>query len=257
MDKDLNGLTIVQNHPGTGYTERQHASKNRMRACSLLAAASLLVFHAAPATADGPGRGMTAQFERDYLAHVIDHHYSALRITELAAGTDTQRDRAVNNPEEGTSPTPDTTATPPKAGMDAIKSLARMANRVQREEIAKAQKFLREWYGMNHSPTLSAESQQQIQVLEQTPAGAQFEQKFLRLFSNHHYEVLQPSLDCQVNADIDHHELKDYCEGILHNQVREIGEMREMLCQQFAICDYLPTMGVQGQSSAAAGATRQ
>ena len=123
---------------------------------SVLALSALAV---PPAQADAPGRGQTAQFERDYLTFIIDHHYSALRMTELAAGTDTQRDPPVDNPEEGTSPTPDTSATPPKAGMGDIKSMARMGNRMQREEIVKAQKFLRDWYGTSHDPTVRPEAQ--------------------------------------------------------------------------------------------------
>lgn len=220
-------------------------------------AATALTFSAlamAPAQAEGPGRGQTAQFERDYLTFIIDHHYSALRITELAAGTDVQRDPPVNNPQEGTSPTPNTAATPPKAGMEDIKSMARMGNRMQREEILKAQKFLREWYGVNHTPTVRPEGQQIIQVLEQTPGGAQFEQAYLQLFSNHHYAALHPSLDCKVKADNDHHKLKEYCDGIVHHQAMEINDMRDMLCKQFSICDYQPSTGTRVQASATAAA---
>lgn len=223
-------------------------------AVTTLTCSALLI---GPAQADGPGRGQTAEFERDYLTFIIDHHFSALRMTELAAGTDTQRDPPVDNPQEGTSPTPSTSPTPPKAGMDDIKSMARMANRMQREEILTAQNFLREWYGETHTPTVRAEGQQQIRLLEQTSAGAQFEQTFLQIFSNHHYGALHPSLDCQVKSDNDHHQLKEYCEGIVHNQVREINNMREMLCRQFSICDYQPTTGTRIQSSATASTTRQ
>lgn len=223
--------------------------KRRIRGFAV-AGLAFSAFGMAPAQAESPGRGQTAQFERDYLTFIIDHHYSALRMTELAAGTDTQRDPPVNNPQEGTSPTPSTAATPPKAGMDEIKSMARMANRMQREEILKAQKFLRDWYGTNHTPTLRPEGQQMIQQLEQTPAGAQFEQAFLKLFSNHHYAALHPSLDCQVKSDIDHHQLQGYCEGIVHNQVREINDMREILCKQFSVCDYQPTGSTSMQTSA-------
>lgn len=217
-----------------------------------LCAAVLLTATAIPASADGPGRGITAAFEQDYLKFIIDHHYSALRMTELAAGTDLQRDAAIDNKEEGTSPTPGTSATPPKAGMDEIKSMARGANRMQREEIMKAQKMLKDWYGATYTPKLQAEGQQQIQLLEQTAGGAQFEQTFLQVFSSHHYRALSPSLDCQVKADIAHDKLKNYCEGIVHNQVMGIDEMRKMLCKQFAICDFQPTAGLRGQYSGSA-----
>jgi hypothetical protein len=66
-----------------------------------------------------------------------------------------QRDPQVNNPKEGTAPTPSTAPTPAKASAEEIKSMARMANRSQREEIAKAQRFLLEWYGVAHVPQVT------------------------------------------------------------------------------------------------------
>ncbi|WP_136415824.1 DUF305 domain-containing protein [Herbaspirillum sp. ST 5-3] len=203
----------------------------------------------APASADSPGRGITAQFEKDYLTFIINHHFSALRMTELAAGTDLQREAAIDNPQEGTSPTPDTSATPAKATSDEIKSMARQANRMQREEIATAQRFLREWYGINSTPQLLPEGQQQIQLLEQTAAGEQFNHVFLEVFSSHHYRALAPSQDCRVKADLKHDSLIHYCEGIVENQTRGINEMRKQLCDKFNICDFQPTTGVRGQSS--------
>jgi uncharacterized protein (DUF305 family) len=210
-------------------------------ALTLCAAVSL------PVHADQPGRGLTAQFEKEYLTFVINHHFSALRMTELAAGTDLQRDTAVHNPEEGTAPTPDTSATPAKASSEQIKSLARQANRAQREEIVKAQRFMREWYGVNVTPQVLPEGQHAIQLLEQTGAGPQFNQAFLEVFSSHHYRILAPSLDCQVKSDEKHDELKRTCENITVTQKNQINNMRHMLCKEFSVCDFQPG-GIRGQS---------
>ena len=57
-----------------------------------------------------------------------------------------------------------------------------------------------------------------IAMLESTPAGAQFNQTFLRSFSNHHLSALSPSLSCQVKSDISHGELLRYCEDIVVTQ---------------------------------------
>lgn len=195
------------------------------------------------ATADGPGRGSTATFEKNYLVFIIDHHYSALRMTELAAGTDTQRNAPVSNPGEGTSPTPGYGATVAKASDDQIRSMSRQANRTQREEIMRAQRFLRDWYGMQHTPQLTADGQRMIATLESTPAGAQFNQTFLRTFSNHHLSALAPSLHCQVKSDIDHDSLHRYCENIVVTQKNQINEMRHMLCEQFRDCGFMPATG--------------
>lgn len=208
---------------------------------SALSATVILALAAPAANANGPGRGATAEFEKDYLEFIIDHHYSALRMTELAAGTDLQRDAPVDNPQEGTAPTPNTNPTPAKATEDQIKSMSRQANRTQREEIVKAQKFLMDWYGINHTPQLQPQGRQAIQQLEQTPAGTEFNRTFLQTFSNHHYRALFPSLACQVKRDIDHDELERYCSGIVHSQTNQINDMREMLCKRFSICGFVPT----------------
>ncbi|RBA62235.1 DUF305 domain-containing protein [Stutzerimonas zhaodongensis] len=213
-----------------------------LRRVGFLGATALLTgaLISAPTQAAGPGNGRTAPFEQSYLKFIIDHHFSALRMTELAAGTDVQRDPQVNNPREGTAPTPSTAATPAKASAEEIKSMARMANRSQREEIAKAQRFLLEWYGVAHVPQVTPAGQRAIQALTYESPGAQFDRAFLANFSNHHYLALGPSQECRVKFDLKHEELKHYCEGIVQTQTRQINDMRAQLCERFNVCDYQP-----------------
>lgn len=198
-----------------------------------------------PAFADQPGRGRTAQFEVTYLRFIIDHHFSALRMTELAAGTDVVRDAEIS-PTEGTSPSPGFSASPPKATLPEILSMARAGNRMQREEILKAQRFLREWYGQEYQPRLRANGRVLIALLERTPAGADFDRVFLQAFSRHHYRALQPSVDCQVNRELRHDPLQRYCSGIVHAQTDQITDMRELLCDEFGVCDFLPSEPLRG-----------
>lgn len=197
---------------------------------------------AGPAQAMQPGRGPTGAFEVDYLKFIIDHHYSALRTTEIAAGTDATRDAAIS-PTEGTSPTPQTEPTHAKAQLESVKSIARKANRMQREEILTAQQFLRDWYNIDYQPRLRPEGQQLIKTLESTAAGPTFDQTFLQLFSRHHYMALIPSLQCTVGADVAHVDLERYCRGIVEAQMMEIDEMRHMLCDRFANCTFQPFGG--------------
>ncbi|ANF23780.1 hypothetical protein PS273GM_00795 [Stutzerimonas stutzeri] len=93
--------------------------------------------------------------------------------------------------------------------------MARMANRSQREEIAKAQRFLIEWYGVAHLPQVTPAGQRAIQALTYESPGAQFDRAFLANFTNHHYMALAPSQECRVKFDLKHEELKHYCEGIV------------------------------------------
>lgn len=191
---------------------------------------------------DTPGRGRTAAFEINYLRFIINHHFSALRISELAAGTDQVRDAAIA-PTEGTAPTEGFPSTPSKSRLDEIKSMARAANRTQREEIATAQQMLRDWYNTEHRPTITPDGQRLIDAVESAPSGRAFDQAFLMNFSRHHYMALQPSLDCQVHRELEHDKLDRYCRGIVHAQVNEITDMRMMLCREFSLCDYQPSQG--------------
>lgn len=180
-----------------------------------------------------------AQFEQRYLKFVIDHHFGALRMTELAAGTNVHRSAAIL-PNEGTSPTVNFRTTVAKAALDDIKSMARKDNRVQREEILAAQRMLLKWYGIRHAPRLSTASQDMIALLERTPPGAQFDKAYLRHMSHHHHEVLAPSVDCVVGASLSHGELKRYCKGIVDAQMMEIDEMGHLLCERYSDCHWQP-----------------
>ncbi len=220
---------------------------------ALLSALGAVTLGAASAVpADEPGRGLTASFEIRYLKFIVDHHYAALRMTELAAGTDATRDAAIS-PAEGTSPTPSTTAVQAKAVSDELKSMARRNNRMQREEILTGLSFLHDWYGIDYLPRVREMNSQQIALLEKAPAGASFDHLFMEVLSRHHFTALEPSSRCQAASDISHDALHRYCSGIVHAQINDIQDMREMLCKQFNICDYQPTVGLKGRHSGAEG----
>lgn len=223
-------------------------TKNRNGLWTKLIGLALVASVSGSAFADQPGRGLNAEFEKRYLREIIDHHYSALRITELAAGTDLQRDDAIS-PMEGTSPTPRTAPVQAKAGSEEIKSMARMNNRMQREEILQAQAFLRDWYGINHSPRLPAEARAQIAILEKAAPGRAFDHLFLEVLSRHHYMALGPSTDCQIAADQLHDALIRYCAAIVHAQIKDIQDMRDMLSKEFNYHDYAPLSGDRGRHS--------
>jgi uncharacterized protein (DUF305 family) len=195
-----------------------------------------------PLAADGPGRGLTAQFEIDFLKFTIDHHSGALRMTELAAGTDTKRSAGIS-PTEGTSPSPEFPSTPARAFLDEVKSLARRNNRMQREEIPTAQAFLQQWYGMTYEPRLTDDAVEAITHLEEADV------EFMELFSRDHFMIIQASAECLVASELRHHELRRLCRGFIENQVNDIDEMRHLLCEHYGICDYQPLKGMEGQHS--------
>lgn len=204
-----------------------------------LAALLITVFWAPAIRAAEPGRGRTAEFEVRFLEQAIDHHFSALRMTELAAGTDVDRDPEISA-DEGTAPTPETEPTDAKASLDEIRSLARRNNRAQREEILGAQQLLREWYGREHEPQLSAEATAMLAELESAEPGEEFDRLFLESFSQHHFPITLRAVECLASRELRHDALRRMCRNILEAQIVDIDEMRHLLCEEFSVCDFIP-----------------
>lgn len=224
----------------TTWHWRRRLIDKAARSVFVLGAAAALI---APATqAAQPGRGITANFEVRLMQLIADHHYSALRMTELAAGTDPQRAGNLTS-NEGTSPTPGYPATRAKSSLDEIKSMARMENRAQREEILHLQMLLREWYGINYEPRLGQEAQQMLAILEQVQHGRDFDHAFLEVLSRHHFTLFQPLNACITGVDRRHDELKRLCTQMWHAQTTGVDEMRQLLERYFNIVDYQPFSG--------------
>lgn len=220
-----------------------HKHHLSQRATLAIAALALLASFVAPlAHASEPGRGLTANFEVRLMQLIIDHHYSALRMTELAAGTDPQRNGHLGA-AEGTSPTPGYPASRPKSSLDEVKSMARMENRAQREEIGHLRMLLRQWYGMDYEPRLRPEQQQMLALLDHAQPGRDFDHVFLEVFSRHHYTLLQPLNACMTGVDRRHDDLMRLCNQMWHVQTAAIDEMRQLLERYFNIVDYQPFAG--------------
>lgn len=213
---------------------------------SFLIAATLAITAPKILTA-APGVGLTSQFEINFLEFTIDHHFSALRMTELAAGTDTSRNVAIS-PTDGTSPSPGFSPTTAKADIAELRSLSRRENRAQREEILTAQKLLKQWYGITYEPHVLPENQAQLDILENANPGGQFDQAFMTALSRHHFTIIQQASACLVSADLNHlhASLERYCQNIVNSQTSDIDEMRHILCSRFHICDYQPLTDPQG-----------
>lgn len=196
------------------------------------------------ALADAPGQGQTARYEVEFMRMAIDHHFSALRMTELAAGTDVHRATEIG-PAEGTSPTPGFGATPPKATLNDLKSMARRNNRMQREEIMTLQGFLRDWYGVDYQPRLREDGKAMIGSLERAHPGADFNRRFYETLSRHHYTLMEPVNGCMTGSDLMHHDLRRECSSMWHSQIADIEMMRNELKKHFGIADYQPFRGLE------------
>lgn len=234
-------MTTPHNEP-TSRMASLRKGVTRKTTLGVLGIATLATLITPAADAAEPGRGITASFEVRLMQLIIDHHYSALRMTELAAGTDPQRTGNLA-PNEGTSPTPGYPPTRPKSSLDEVRSMARMENRSQREQLAQLRMFLRQWYGVDYQPRVRQEQQQMLAHLEHAQPGRDFDHVFLEVFSRHHYTLLQPMNACITGADRRHDELIRLCSQMWHMQTTGVDEMRQLLERHFNIVDYQPFAG--------------
>ena len=211
--------------------------------------AAMIVLAPSHASANGPGRGLTEQFEIDYLKFIIGHHYSALRMTEYVVGTQTTFGSAISS-DDGVQPAPgDLPSTPAKGTLPELKELARRNNHMQREEILAAQGFLKKYYGIDFQPSYMPEDFEVFKALEAAAPGDEFNKAFMRFFSRHHFIASKRSVNCLVASELKHKDVERYCRNIVNSQISDIDEMRELLCKNYKICDYQPLGDLNGQDS--------
>lgn len=206
-------------------------ARPRTRAFSALAGACLLAFSASAAQANAPMPGETGAFEQDYLSFILDHHYSGLRATELAAGT------ATVGPTVPPGPWPADPAsfppTPAKATDPVALDVAVRSNASQEMEINEGENFLQDWYGYVTELNIPPSGQQLINDLEAAAPGDPFNIVFLTEFSMHHVMAIARSLECVNRAG--HEELRLYCANIVEAQTSDVRAMRAELANRYGI----------------------
>ena len=202
----------------------------RLPARTIAAAAVLGAVGMLPTTARAVPMTESPLFanEVQYLTFTIDHHFSALRMTELAAGTSTvgSSSNYAGSPDAFPS-------SPAKATNPVALSISMRANMGQRREILEAQGFLQTFYGISHVPILASYLAPPVAFVDQATAGDPFNIAFLEAFSGHHATLVPPSQAC-VTAAV-HVEVQAYCAGIVANQTMQISQMRAELATTYGI----------------------
>lgn len=166
--------------------------------------------------------------EPAFMEFVIDHHFSALRMTELAAGT------------SATAPTAGFPATPAKATDPLVLQLSITNNAMQRTQIGTLQGFLQDFYSISYQPQLMPSGHTLIGVLDAAAPGDPFDIAFLEAFSDHHASLLGPAQACTSEAP--HAALRQLCGAMVQSQGRDIAMMQSRLCEAFGICGFAPTV---------------
>lgn len=165
----------------------------------------------------------------NFLEFTIDHHFSALRMTELAAGTST-----VGSTSHFAGSTETFPATPAKATDPVALSVAISANAAQRREIVEDQGFLQRYYGIpDYSPFVLPLNQPMLAALESAAPGDPFNIAFLELFSEHHAELIAPAEVCASSSP--HADIRAMCQNMVISQNMQISEMQAELRDVYGI----------------------
>jgi len=147
------------------------------------------------------------RFEIRFLEMMIDHHYGAVKMSELCPG------RTVH-PE--------------------LLAMCEMIKTAQLAEIQQMQTWLQTWYGVTHEPMLDRKSEKQIEYLA-TLTGAAFEKAYMSIMIEHHSMAAMMAVDCLNEAY--HPEMLNMCAMMLATQGDEIAQMRIWLQQWYGIND--------------------
>jgi len=198
----------------------------------LSAAVAIVVGAAVPMTARAVPFVEPPPFgnEADFLEFTIDHHFSALRITELAAGT------AATGSSSHFAGSPNAfPSTPARATDPVVLEMATTANSAQRMEIVDTQGMLEDFYDIGYVPRMRSSQGQLVDALEAAPSGDPFNIAFLEIFSGHHATLLPPARECASVAP--HAEVRAMCANMVAAQTREIEEMRAHLASRYGITE--------------------
>lgn len=211
--------------------KRTHETARRSATSGLAVASSLCLAGLLPAAAAHAVPFLQAPSFADevqYLEFTIDHHYSALRMTELAAGT------AAVGSTSTFAGSPDVyTPTSAKATDPVALRVATMANAAQRREIVEGQDFLRTYYGIDFIPTLQPPLQPLVAYLDHAAPGDPFNIAFLEDLSGHHATLIPASQTCTTAAP--HADVQAYCASIVASQTMQISQMRTELADVYGI----------------------
>jgi uncharacterized protein (DUF305 family) len=163
----------------------------RIAAIAMVVASALVI--AAPASATEP----RSNAERDFLVDMVSHHAMAVDMAEMAQ-------------EKATHP--------------ELKALAANITRSQTAEIRRMRRWLRIWYDRRVTVEMDHED---MRMLEQAPAGPQFEVLFMAMMSVHHAQAIERAR--AVRRFALHPQTRELTGDIIRSQGREISQMQEYL----------------------------
>lgn len=147
------------------------------------------------------------RFEINFLKTMIDHHYGAIKISELCKGRTIHAE---------------------------LQAMCDQVIAAQSAEITKMQGWLQSWYGESETPSLTAKARRQVESLSKL-SGAAFEKAYMATLIDHHSMAVTMALDCLNQAY--HPEMLNMCAMMMAAQGDEIMQLRLWLQQWYGIND--------------------
>ena len=167
----------------------------------------LTLFAPSIARADAPAPNRSqAKFEIRFMTEMIDHHAMAVAMAMICTN---------------------------KAVHPELEQLCENVITAQSAEIEQMQTWLRDWYGVEHEPEMTAGDERQMEKLAALN-GAEFEIAFMRMLIRHHAIAIVRAQNCVRRAF--HQELIQMCHDIVQAQTSEIQTLETWLCQWYGIC---------------------
>lgn len=161
---------------------------------------------------DAPAPNPTsAKVEVDYMRFTADHHTMGIEMAQLCLA---------------------------KAYRPELLELCRRNLADQTRERAEVLQWLRDWYGINYQPRISANGRRDIALLAAEPDGDPFQIRFLYVFPKHHENIVQKSE--RLLPEMFHPPLRQLASNIIVNQTRDINDMRSWACAWYGDCHTVP-----------------
>ena len=121
-----------------------------------------------------------------------------------------------------------------KATHQDLKDLCHEMVKMQTAEIGQMKQWLKDWYGIDYQPEVRPDAMKEMEELSKL-SGAAFEVMFMKMLIKHHAEAMMMSAECLHMSY--HKELDQLCVEIIENQVAEVKELKQWLCEWYQICD--------------------
>jgi uncharacterized protein (DUF305 family) len=147
--------------------------------------------------------GGTDPFDKRFLVWLVDHHNDGDRMLgPCASKTDIRQE---------------------------LHDFCASIDQQHRDRVERMKGWLKDWYGAEYPRT------DDIPLWLGSLQGQQFEREFLKEYTGHHADAIDPMAECAKKAI--HPELREMCQRVAPRQKAQLQQMKQWACAWFKDCD--------------------